>query len=109
MLSAALLTHTQDLTMAEHRDFYVVEIPARIARTQFRSTVEMLPPETRGRLKIISPMTGFKNAARPDLKLYYERGHGHLTPTGARLLTEAGLVAVATSPQLVRCRTAGNP
>ena len=102
-LSAALLTHVQDMVLAEHRDFYVVEIPTRTSRTQFRSTIEMLPPDTREHLKIISPLAAFTKAARPDLKLYYERGHGHLTPTGARILTDEGLEAIEESPQLARC------
>jgi len=102
-LSAALLIHAQHMVIAEHRDFYVVEIPNRTSRTQFRSTVERLPPDTRERLKIISPLAAFVRAARPDLKLYYEQGHGHLTPTGARILTEEALAAIEGSPQLARC------
>ena len=91
------------MVLAEHRDFYVVEIPTRISRTQFRSTVESLPPDTRERMKIISPLAAFARAARPDLKLYYEKGHGHLTPTGARILTDEALGAIEGSPQLARC------
>jgi len=102
-LSAALLTHAEDLVRAEDRDFYVVEIPARTSRTQFRSTITVLPPDTLEHLKIISPLAAFADAARPDLKLYYERGHGHLTPTGVRLLTAEGLRAIEGSPQLARC------
>jgi hypothetical protein len=105
-LSAALMTQAQDLAVAEHRDFYVVEIPIRVARTQFRSSIEMLAPETRARLKIISPLEAFRKAARPDLKLYYEEGQGHLTPIGARILTEEGLKAIESSPQLARCKSA---
>jgi hypothetical protein len=104
-LSAALMAHARDLVTAEHRDFYVVEIPTRVTRTQFRSTVEMLPPETRAWMKVISPLSAFKRAARPDLKLYYEEGHGHLSPTGARILADEGLKAIEGSPQLARCTT----
>ncbi len=76
--------YVAEARFAQNIDFYVVEIPTRTSRTEFRSTVERLPPETRERLKIISPLAAFARAARPDLKLYYEQGHGHLTPTGVR-------------------------
>jgi len=80
-------------------------IRARVAGSVKRLlvTVEMLPPETRERLKIKPPLAAFAKAARSDLKLYYERGHGHLTPTGVRLLTEQALEAIRASPQLARC------
>lgn len=104
-----MLTHAQDLVTAEHRDFYVVEIPTRVTRTQFLSTVEMLPPETRARMKLISPLTAFTRAARPDLKLYYEEGHGHLSPTGARMLADEGLKAIKAHRNLPAVRLRALP
>lgn len=102
-LSAALLTHAQDEIRSEQRDFYVVEIPRRISRTRFRSALELLPPETIAALTIVSPFEAFKQAARPDLKLYYESGPGHLTPVATELLARDAVRTISTAPTLQRC------
>ncbi len=44
----------------------------------------------RSRLKIISPLAALSRAARPDLKLFYEKGQGHFTPTGVGILVRGG-------------------
>jgi hypothetical protein len=102
-LSSAIVTHAAEVVAADGRDFYLVEIPMRISRTRFRSTVEVLPASMRSNINIISPMTVFSKAARPDLKLYYELGHGHFTPPAARLLAEEAADTLSRSPRLNAC------
>ena len=102
-LSAALLESAQREIVEDGRDFFVVDTPSPISRTQFRSSMDALPMATRSRLKIISPSKRFADVARPDLKLYYERGQGHLTPLGVRVLTEETLAWLAPSRFFVAC------
>jgi hypothetical protein len=103
-LSAALLLHAQDVVQREGRELYVIEVPRRISRTEFKSTLAVLPPHAVARLKVISPLASFEGAARPDLKLYYERGHGHFTPTAVQLLTRESLKVLHHSRRLAACR-----
>ena len=39
-------------------------------------------------------------AARPDLKLFYEKGHGHLTSAGVEIALAKVLPSILASPQL---------
>ena len=96
-LSAALLDGAQREIVEDGRDFFVVDIPRRISRTQFYSTMDALPIEIRSRLNIISSVKRFSDIARQEVKLFYERGQGHLTPTGARVMTEEALLWLAHS------------
>jgi len=102
-LSSAIVAHAAQAVAADGRDFYLVEIPMRISRTRFRSTVEVLSPAVRSTINIISPLTVFSRAARPDLKLYYELGHGHFTPPAARLLAEGAADTLSRSARLNAC------
>jgi hypothetical protein len=102
-LSSAIVAHAAEEVAADGRDFYLVEIPMRISRTKFRSTVEVLSASVRSSINIISPMTVFSKAARPDLKLYYELGHGHFTPRAARLLAEEAADTLSRSARLNAC------
>ena len=107
-LSSAIVAHAAQVLAADGKEFYLLEIPIRVTRVQFRSSVNILSPDVRARVAIISPLTTFAAAARPDLKLYYERGEGHLTPIGVGLLVREAAVTLANSPRLATC-TAGAP
>lgn len=104
-LSAALLQKAHETMVVDGKDFVVVDIPRRIARTEFYSTIDALPATTRASLAIVSPQTVFTRAARPDLKLYFEKGHGHLTPVGVDLLVAETLPVLRQSPQLAACHS----
>src|SRR6185295_7592665 len=80
-LTAALLRHARDEIQAEGREFHIVEVPRIVSRTEYQSTIRLLPAEGIDGLSIISPVATFNAIGRPELKLYYERGQGHLTPT----------------------------
>lgn len=105
-LSSAIIEHAAQVVAADGREFYLVEIPLRVSRVEFRSTVDVLSPAVLADIRIISPLAAFERAARPDLKIYYERGEGHLTPAGVKLLANAAATTLAESPRLSAC-TAG--
>ena len=52
--------------------------------------------------------TALARAARPDLKLYYERGLGHFTPAGMAILVDETVQALAASPRLRACTAAAH-
>lgn len=105
-LSAAILMRAHDVVTASGQDFYVIDIPARLTRTKFRSTILMLPAAVRARMQIISPTAALTRAARPDLKLYYEQGLGHFTPAGVGILVDQAVDVIASSPRLGACAAA---
>ena len=85
-LSGDLLLYARDMVEADGRRFVVIEVPRPETRKTYVSTAAVLPAAVRDQLEILSPLQAFNDAARPDLKLYYERGNRHLTPTAIDLL-----------------------
>jgi hypothetical protein len=104
-LAAGLMLHAQELIQREGRDYYVVEVPRRVSRTEFKPSIDVLPADVRARLQIISPLSALKAAAHPDTKLYYEEGHGHFTPAGVELLVRETQQVIQRSPRLGACAT----
>ncbi len=102
-LSAAILLRAHDVVVSSGEDFYVIDIPARLSRIEFASPLGVLPETVRSRLKIISPLSALYRAARPDLKLYYEKGQGHFTPTGVGILVDEAVKSIVSSPRLASC------
>ena len=102
-LSAAILMRAHDVVSSSGEDFYLIEIPARLSRTQFASPPSVLSAQARSSLEIIQPLAALSKAARPDLKLYYEKGLGHFTPTGVGILVEEAVKRIASSPRLAAC------
>jgi hypothetical protein len=107
-LSAAILLHAGDVVTSSGGDFYIIDIPARLSRTEFSSPLGVLPAPVRSRLKIIEPLPALSKAARPDLKLYYEKGSGHFTPTGVQILVDEAVKSIASSPRLTACAQAAH-
>jgi hypothetical protein len=107
-LSSALVVRAAQEVTADGKDFYIVEIPIRVSRVAFRSSIDVLPPEVRSQINIVSPLAAFSRAARPDLRLFYESGHGHFTPLGAEILANQAASALAGSRGLGACRS-GTP
>jgi len=103
-LSSAIVAHAAQVVAADGNDFYLVEAPIRVSRTKFRSSVDVLSSEVRSRLTIISPLAAFRNAARPNLKLFYEQGEGHLTPLGVHLLASEAAKVLGGTPRLAACK-----
>jgi hypothetical protein len=107
-LSAALLEHAHDEVVANGREFYLVDIPARVSRVEFSSPMDVLPVSLRSHLQVVLPYPALARAARPDLKLYYERGLGHFTPAGMTILVDETVRALAASPRLRACTAAAH-
>ena len=103
-LSGAILLHADDEIVASGREFYVVDIPSRLSRTEFASTTGTLPESVRSRIPIVAPLAALRKAARPDLKLYYEKGLGHFTPTGTEILVDQTREVLNSSARLAACR-----
>ena len=82
----------------------MLEIPVRVSRTKFRSSIALLDDRVRAQAHVISPLGGFERVARPDLKLYYEQGEGHFTAAGAQLLVDATDAALTGSSHLAACK-----
>ncbi|WP_306251013.1 SGNH/GDSL hydrolase family protein [Parvularcula sp. IMCC14364] len=87
-LDVALLTHAEQVATQNDAAFFVVDIPSFHTRTSFSSAFRLLPAQLVAQPHFISPVDSFRQAARPDTKLYWEQGHYHLTPTGNRLLAQ---------------------
>ncbi len=87
-LSFRLLQAAQQLAQQHHAHFYVLEIPRRHSRTEFSSQVPDFPAELVQKLSLLTPLSVLQAAAHPEVKLYYEKGHFHLTPLGNRLVAD---------------------
>jgi hypothetical protein len=105
VLAGMLLQYAHDHVVAEGRDFVVVDVPRRVTRTTFNSSLYLIPQESRANLKIVTPLQELVGAANPETKLYSERGHDHLTPLGVDALMRAVAVPIEASPSLDRCRS----
>lgn len=105
-LTSALVTESFRRAEAAGTEWFLFDIPQRRNRTTFESDLGrlVLPEEVRART--VSPLAAFRDAAAPEVKIYWEEGHGHLTPLGNRLATavlvEAMLSRAAARMQLCR-------
>jgi hypothetical protein len=108
-LSAAILLRAQDVVRESGQDFYLIDIPAHLSRTRFATTLRLFPASVISQIKLISPLAALSKAARPDLKLYYERGLGHFTPTGVEIVAEQTVAAIAASPRFASCSAGAAP
>ena len=87
-LDLALLAEAEQTALAADAGFYVVDIPSFHDRTHFSSAFRLLPDGLTESASYITPIAEFRSAANAETKLYWERGHMHLTPLGNRLLAE---------------------
>jgi hypothetical protein len=75
----------------------VLEIPSNKSRTDF---VRLLPAYDNGtinELHVMDPLQTMRGQAMPTRKIFYEKGHGHLTPFGNRVLTDFFLDRLLTT------------
>jgi hypothetical protein len=86
-LAGALLMRAAQIARSEGDGFLIVDVPDTRSRTVFSSTIDVLPAAVRAQLPIVSPLREFQAAAGPQKLLYYERGHHHLSPLGASILS----------------------
>lgn len=85
-LDLAILDRAESAARAAGAEFFVADIPSVRARTRFRSSFRLLPETLATRDNFISPIEAFERASGPKEKLYWEKGHRHLTPRGNAVL-----------------------
>jgi hypothetical protein len=59
-----------------------------ISRTQIERRMPEYPAGEAEALHVANPLGALLAAAGPDRKLFFEQGHGHLTPEGNRVVTD---------------------
>jgi hypothetical protein len=83
-LSIALLERIELECSRKNTHFMVLDIPLRISRTEFKSA---FPYEYSGKTNpypVISPIDKFKE--QTGRQIYWEKGDGHFTPLGCKLV-----------------------
>lgn len=108
-LSAAILRHARDEIVESGKEFYLIDIPSRVSRTEFSSPLDVLPDSIRHEIPVVVAEPAMRRAARPDLLLYYEKGLGHLTPTGIGILVGEAVQVLEASPHLESCASSSRP
>ena len=103
-LAAALLQHARQTTHEDGGDFFVVEVPRRLARTSFNSSLAAFPAADLTGLNIVSPLAAFERMASPETTLYYEHGHWHLTPLAVNALVDVTAPRLEQSENLRACK-----
>jgi hypothetical protein len=106
-LSAALLNYAKTTVTEAGNSFYVVEIPLKYSRTEFKSSIAVLPEKTLSQLKVISPLDSFRKLASPDRKLFFEQGQGHITPIAVNALVDVATSVLLSDPHFEACRMNG--
>ena len=103
-LSAALLRQAYESVRGAERSFLVVDIPDPSGRLLFTSSWDQLPPADVIGIDAVKASDVFAPLASPETKLYYERGHGHITPLAARTLARAIAERIHKPNALEHCR-----
>ncbi len=110
-LDLALLDAAEQQSRDMGAAFYLVDIPSWHSRTQFSSGFRLLPEERRNRENYLSPINRFRQEAGASRKIYWEKGHMHLTPFGNQLLAEEIARQLTDHPQKraqLSCRSTGD-
>lgn len=90
-LDVAILARAEAVSRESGASFFVIDVPSVQARTRFRPGFRLLPEALTARDNYIATLPAFEGAADPKEKLFWEKGHRHLTPRGNAVL--AGAVA----------------
>lgn len=90
-LDLAILARAEAASREAGAAFFVVDVPSVQGRTRFRAGFRLLPEALTARGNYIATLPAFERAADPREKLFWEKGHRHLTPRGNAVL--AGAVA----------------
>ncbi|MDZ7627583.1 MAG: SGNH/GDSL hydrolase family protein [Parvularculaceae bacterium] len=98
-LDLAILARAESVSREAGATFFVVDVPSAPARMRFRSSFRLLPPEVAARPTYITPLEAFEKAAGPDQKLYWEKGHRHLTPRGNEVLASVVAARLLADPE----------
>lgn len=102
-LDYALIRAVQAEAKAEGAQFLLFDIPTRRNRMEYVSAIETFLGQPAG-IVTASPLDTFAMAARPERKLYWEKGHIHWTPDGNALAAAVAADAVVRRGWLGGCR-----
>jgi hypothetical protein len=105
-LTGALLVNAMTEVSRDNSAFYVVDIPAAIDSITFRSRLSGIPETDLKALRVISPLGLFTAKASAADRLYFRQGARHLTPRGARLLSEVIMASLQADSHIRSCGTA---
>jgi hypothetical protein len=105
-LTGRLLAHAGRLAAAAGSDAYILDIPTVIDRTHFVSRADLLGLDPATAARLVPLLPALEAAAGPETRLFFERGHRHMTPLGnaiaARIL--AARILAGSAPRLAACR-----
>lgn len=87
-LTLRLMEEARQVTEAAGSRFGVIELPVSASRTQILRQLPEYPAGEEQVLHVLSPLAALRAAAAPDRKLYFEKGHAHLTPDGNRIVAD---------------------
>jgi len=93
-LTKAILIRARKEVMATGAAWRVLEIPTWSSRVKFVSNAGLFTGAPEIALRFTTPLRAMEARASPDTKLFYEKGHRHLTPMGAGIV--AGVLFDAT-------------
>jgi hypothetical protein len=85
-LSKMLLSEANRVTKLNEASFVLLDIPLRRSREKYLSSFDVIRNYLDEKMILISPIDLFHKKANKDTKIYYEEGHGHLSPLGNQLL-----------------------
>jgi hypothetical protein len=98
-LDLAILARAEAASRAAGAAFFVVDVPSVQARTRFRAGFRLLPDRLTARDNYIATQAAFERASDPKEKLFWERGHKHLTPRGNAVLAGAIAERLLNTPE----------
>lgn len=97
ILNRKLLRDAQRVSESGRAHFCVLELPFSLSRTQIARMMPEYETEEARSLHVLSPLAELRAAATPDHKLFFEKGHGHLTPAGNRVVADYVFDELASS------------
>ncbi|OPX90607.1 MAG: hypothetical protein A4E53_00911 [Pelotomaculum sp. PtaB.Bin104] len=83
-LSVALLDKIKAVCSDRKIEFMILDIPRPRGSKEFYSVFPFEPDQLNGRYYLYSPIDDFKKAN--GQKIFWEKGHGHLTPLGCDIV-----------------------
>ncbi len=101
-LDRALIAQAAAESRAIGAQFLLFDVPIWHSRTEFLSPAAMFLGPLPG-IAVASPVADFTAAARPDRKLYWEKGHLHWTAAGNALAAAAAARTIAADALLRGC------
>lgn len=104
ILSAAILNRSMEEVRADGRAFILVEIPDHVGPSSFRSSWSTLPPAQVGHISVVRPLDAFYALTAKGVRLYFDRGSAHLTPTATHALAALTAEKITKSNFVERCK-----